>query len=182
MGTAIRVAGIKTIGHSFPQQKHDWQDVRLNPREAIWSILSQFITIVPKNSHLLIIVTIGHNFHDCLKFSKLSHFSQLSCHIVIYHNFLELPQLDIIFIIGQNCRYWTQLSHLVNIVTIALNYCNCYNHNCHNWSILSQLVKIITIAGLNKFDHIWTNSNKLDQVWISLDKFEHVWTSLNKFK
>ena len=28
--------------------EHDWQDVRLNPREAIWFILSWFFTIVTK--------------------------------------------------------------------------------------------------------------------------------------
>ena len=79
----------------------------------------------------------------------ISNSSQLYCHNYCLSQLvtIELPQLVIILIIGQNCHnchnssklsQLTQLSQLVTIVTTGLN--------CHNWSKSSQLVKIVTIG------------------------------------
>ena len=55
-----------------------------------------------KNSQPLINVTICHNYHNCLHFSKFSHLSQFSC-------------------IGHSCQNWSKLSQLFAIVNVWTN-------------------------------------------------------------
>ena len=62
-----------------------------------------------KNSQLLLIVTIGHDCHNCSWFSKLSQLSFHNCH---------LSKLVTVAKIGQNCYYWSQLSQLFAIFHI----------------------------------------------------------------
>ena len=88
---------------------------RLHPREAIWSILSQKLTIVDnchKNSKLLIIVTIGNDCHHYSRFSKFPHLSQLP--------FIK---------IGHSFQNWSKFLLLIRIFTIICNCSQLYSHN-----------------------------------------------------